>query len=351
MKNIYKRIIGVLAVLSLIINLIPLNVISAQSNNDINSIAANFLAMALESPSDYGIDNITSTYKLSKEITPYTFDESGLLVPMLGTKYYFIFSNSEAVATLIVNDDPYSVMFESDTAKSLNDFDSESFSIFCDTNGAHITNTTYDTTLDSFTRINVSNNTLKSSAETLTSERSTATTNSVPAGYALSIPIKLQGNYELCWAACIASIYQFKKGVNKTAQDIATLSEIPYNTGATIDQIHEKLASSKVAGIPNTIVYSYYTLTGLYETMSANRVTMGICLANVFDSDPNNDLAHAVIIQGYSASTQGSFLRIMDPNFSSLVMIYMGTTPYGDSAWTFSYGSNNFYWVNSVVTN
>ena len=39
----------------------------------------------------------------------------------------------------------------------------------------------------------------------------------------------------------------------------------------------------------------------------------------------------------------------MDPNYSSYCIIYNGNTPRGQSSWTFTYGTDVFYWVETVL--
>ncbi len=46
-----------------------------------------------------------------------------------------------------------------------------------------------------------------------------------------------QGSYELCWAACIAMIYNYKYTQSLTAQNVANIVGIGYNSGASLTQI------------------------------------------------------------------------------------------------------------------
>lgn len=342
--KIIKKVLTLVLALLLVVNFAPANEVSASTNYEIETIASDFMNIVLEAPNDYGVDIISDKFELSTAITPYKYNEGGLLEEMTDTKYYFIYSNNKPIATLISNDDASSVYFETDTAKELKNFERESFTVVCDEHGAHINSTIYDANPKKASIISLSNNTLKKNS----ADTGKLTASSVPAAYGLSIPIILQGSDNDCWAACVASAGKYLKDTTKTARQVCDAMGIGYNSGALPNQI--VAACKKVYSLNNSyLAGGIYDLSNIYSILSSNIVPLAIFYSNVWDNSTSNDMAHNVVIQGYQASTQGAFLRIMDPNYSSYCMIFSGTDPSGFSTWTFSYGTNVFYWENTIL--
>lgn len=67
MKNIIKKMISFLLVLLLVFSITPVGVASAHTKNDIDSIASNFLNIVLESPNDYGLNDISDDFNCLKQ--------------------------------------------------------------------------------------------------------------------------------------------------------------------------------------------------------------------------------------------------------------------------------------------
>ncbi len=312
----------------------PVNEVNAQTNNSsLISIAQQFINMASVSPIDYGLENSTyDNLQLSKALTSYKYDDTGALEAIPDTKYYFVLNNYEPIATLIENSSG-AIMFETDTAKEVNAFPSNSFTLIGDENGIHLANSIFDSTLtDNVTVF------------TLTPNNSLSTVNaaaSIPSSYGLSVPIKLQGNYNDCWAASVASILQYKKGTNKTALQVCDDNNIGYNAGASPDQIHQALSNYNIT---NSILGGFiYSISDIYNVLSAGQIPLALC-------NTTSGAGHAIVIRGYNSSTQGAYLSVMDPNYSSYCMLFTavvpGTTTY---SWSFSYGTLTFYWVNTCL--
>lgn len=342
--KIIKKIFSLVLALLLVVNFAPANEVSAATNYGIETIASDFMNIVSEAPNDYGINIISDKFRLSTAITPYKYNEDGLLEVMLDTKYYFIYSDNEPIAALISNDDVSSVYFEADLAKELKGFERDSFTIVCDEQGAHINSTIYDSNPKKTSIISLSNNTLTKNA----ADSSKLTASSVPASYGLSIPIILQGNDNDCWAACVAAAGKYLKVTTKTARQVCDAMGIGYNSGALPSQIVD--ACKKVYSLNNSyLAGGIYNLTTIYSILSSNVVPLAIFYSNIWDSSTSNDMAHNVVIQGYQASTQGAFLRVMDPNNSSYCMIFSAADPSGISTFSFSYGTNVFYWEDTVL--
>ncbi|MDF2804699.1 MAG: Papain-like cysteine protease AvrRpt2 [Anaerocolumna sp.] len=339
-----RRIISLLLTILCIISIIPTNVANAQTNDYLINVAGEFMSLAINSPSDYGLDiSEYGNLQLSDEITPYQYNEDGILESIPTIKYYFVMNNSKPIATLIESwnekDNTPSVTFETDTAKKLEKFNSNSFTLVCIDNSVSIENSDYNTNLYNNLR---SFNTTFSSA--LSADFSTY---SLPASYGLNMPIKLQGQDENCWAASVASILQYKKGISKTARQVCNDAGIGYNDGADQNEISASLSSY---GINNYIAGGFYQNVGdIYTLLSSSYIPNAIFGANLWDSSTSNDAAHSVIIRGYSASTQGAYLSIMDPNKSSYSMIFTGYAPDGTLTWTLTYSAFTMYWIDTIV--
>lgn len=350
MRNI-KRIVSLMLsfCMLLLINTTAYAGTTKVIRNNMEVIASEFINIALESPDDYGLNGFSGSFQLSDAIIPYAYNDNGILKEMNNTKYYFIYSNNKPIATLIANDDMTSVMFETDTAKELKAFDSDSFTVVCDKKGAHINSTDYDINVsNNLSGINLLNSNLISGMVNKQSAMSDSTILSIPASYGIDIPIIQQYSDDACWAACVASAGKYFTGQSKTARQVCDLMGIGYDDGASIYQIASAL--NVIYKLNGSVAGGFYPyLADIYTLLSSDIVPIAIFYSNVWDNDPDNDLAHSIIIQGYQASTQGAFLRVMDPNYSSYNLIFNGTNPDGQSTWTLSYGKNNFYWSDTVL--
>jgi hypothetical protein len=133
-----------------------------------------------------------------------------------------------------------------------------------------------------------------------------------PTWYGLNIPIVQQYNDDNCWAACVALAGKYFTGISKTARDVCDEVGIEYNEGAYSYQIAGALNIYDLNGYVAGGYYQY--IADIYDLLSSDIVPLAIYGSNLWDDNPKNDHGHNVIIQGYQVSTQGAFLRIMDPN-------------------------------------
>lgn len=126
-----------------------------------------------------------------------------------------------------------------------------------------------------------------------------------------------QGNYNLCWAACVATIVNYKREAVKgddnyvTAKKVAKKMDIGYNDGATIDTTAEALNEYKV---------------GNYKTMghpNFSNVKKWIDKDNPFVlALSSGSMGHAVTGYGYSLSQNKQTISIWDPNNNKLSFKY-----------------------------
>lgn len=149
--------------------------------------------------------------------------------------------------------------------------------------------------------------------------------------------MRSSGYNNLCWAASVACIGNYKKGMNTNAAAIANYSDISQSCSYAISRLNSyfSLSYKSVTGYPpsNSRIY----------TNIANKNP----LYGVFTDWKN--LSHAVVIYGVSAT--GGFITIMDPYTPSThtaystsissVTTYSYTSPYASSStlylWDYGY--------------
>lgn len=132
-----------------------------------------------------------------------------------------------------------------------------------------------------------------------------------PGSVGLSVPVVLQGNTNLCWAASVSSKGRFMTGQGATwdnlPHSIARAMDIDPHSGATVTQTRDAL--SHVFGIHSNEQFRAPTLTEVLDLI-ANR---GRPIITFFW--PAWGMGHAVVLSGYSSSSQGISITYMDPNF------------------------------------
>lgn len=163
--------------------------------------------------------------------------------------------------------------------------------------------------------------------------------------------IVLQGNYNICWAASIASILRWERpGVNGkiTAVDVVnntSHSSIYKNSdylGASQDFIRETL--------DNYLPSEYIVKSSNYartreQTRTAINNEDPICMILT-----SNTSGHAVVNCGYLDWSDGSFtIRIMDPNYSSFQM--SDYQSYGSHFYYTTPAGTRYRWKGSIYFN
>ncbi|QHI71740.1 papain-like cysteine protease family protein [Aminipila terrae] len=143
----------------------------------------------------------------------------------------------------------------------------------------------------------------------------------------LNVPIVLQGDYFLCWAASAASVGNYMTGKSYTAKNIAKKMDIGYNDGGGIKDA--KRALKNVYSITTNRASSApaFTTTIMNQIQSGNPIWAG------FGAN-DGSLGHAVVLRGYSSSSQGAALSYMDPNESN----YQVMSVRKDGIYQFAYG-------------
>lgn len=87
----------------------------------------------------------------------------------------------------------------------------------------------------------------------------------------------LQGNYSLCWAATVATIYNYKNNTSITAKNVADKMGIGYNTGASASQTKSALSSY---GLSYSITNSKLAWANVKSNISTKDKPFAICLTN-----------------------------------------------------------------------
>ena len=146
----------------------------------------------------------------------------------------------------------------------------------------------------------------------------------------------------------MSAVGKYFTGVSKSITKIADTMGVGYYSGTSAKIIVN--AVNKCYNLNAQQLGGWVSLDGVYTYLSNGIVPIGCFQANVWDENESNNQGHTVIICGYSASTQGSFLRVMDPNFNSYCMVFSIATPDGlYETYAFSYGNVDFYWLDTVL--
>jgi len=344
MKVLLKKV-GILILIIACIGVKKPLTVSAQQTYSKFSISTKineFLQIAALDPEQYGLSNVDlNNLQLCEPISPYTITENGELKEIQEIKYYFICSNGQPVADVIFCKDSNlsipSLTFETETALKLSDFlkTNNEFTLLHNDNDISI--------LPSGNKLMYSVDSPIGLSMTKV-ESNNMVTSSYPSYYLLNVPFVPQGNDNLCWAACAASVGKYKTGISRTARDVADQLEVGYDDGANISLTSEAL--SNVFGILSTAVSGYMqNISYIADELIADKP--------IIAGFANPSYGHMVVICGYSASTQGAVLIVRDPNHSSTKMVSPGVDSYGNYTWVISYYSSLglLYWYQSVFLN
>lgn len=149
-----------------------------------------------------------------------------------------------------------------------------------------------------------------------------------------------QGNYGLCWAACVATIYNYLCGNDITAMEVADDMGIGYNEGAST---YEALLALQKFGV------GYQN----YNDDVNNIMSWELLRYNIDDKCPiyvrglRNGGAHAVVVRGYTIAAGVRYISLWNPGLNSgnggLV-----TVEFKDEGTTFTYGNYTYIWDRSV---
>lgn len=127
-----------------------------------------------------------------------------------------------------------------------------------------------------------------------------------------------QNGYDLCWAACVATIANYKKNLNLTAENVATAMNIGFNDGGT----------------PNDMVNAL-SLYSLYYNTVNSKISWASVKNNINGSYPfiiclnSSSYGHAVTGYGYNckygdpeAYSSSRYINIWEPNGNKYTIQY-----------------------------
>lgn len=131
-----------------------------------------------------------------------------------------------------------------------------------------------------------------------------------------------QGDYNICWAACVATIANFKNGYSLTAADVATAMNHDY-------------ASMAYIGATPAETISALSLYGLSYSITSAKISWANVKSNIINDKPfiisvyssSTDEGHALTGYGYATSygdtdASSRYVEIWDPNGSKLSWQY-----------------------------
>lgn len=119
----------------------------------------------------------------------------------------------------------------------------------------------------------------------------------------------------ICWAACVASIANYRNGGSRTAMSVAQAYYGPsYNRRLPNLQFPSVLSANGVSG------YSYYSSWPSDSTVNSN-INAGYPLVGILSVNSSTQQTHAVVVRGCSISVE---IYVMDPEFGFTTAARLG---------------------------
>lgn len=121
-------------------------------------------------------------------------------------------------------------------------------------------------------------------------------------GNGLAVPVKIQQNSLICWAAATASVGQYKTGINKTSLDVANYCG--NLGGGTVVNCADALSGMyRLSSTPSPSGVYYFNY--LKAQIDSNKPVIGGFLSSAS--------GHAVVLNGYNSSSYSASFTYMDP--------------------------------------
>ncbi len=333
----------------------------AKKQQDINMKVGDLVTLASENPLYFGLEDVDfSNVYIGNEIIPSILKDGK--ITYCNYKYYPIYSNNEvvAIATAVFDKNSIvSVQLGKDFAEELQSTVNQdnSLALVYSENQLYASNREEATLLSNFITEEYQENSDIQSFSSQISEIEqldlsklkmtkiyptskivipTDTANyrsSVRASSSnqLSVPIKLQGGQNICWAACVASIGQYKTGGNLSAMDICFNMNVPPREGATSYTVKKALLENY--NISSTVYETSPTFDKINSNINNRKPLYTRANSNTYTA------GHAVVACGYGSSAQTAAVYYMDPNYANIKI----TTNVTSSKFTFVSGEFEFY--------
>ena len=145
-----------------------------------------------------------------------------------------------------------------------------------------------------------------------------------------------QGSLNVCWAASVATICNYRRGTNYTATGIADDMNISYDAGASIEKAQSALSMHEV---------SYSNL----NKNSSAKMTWATLKRNingylpVYVSAKTSGSGHAVVAYGYSTTAGTNYVILWNPGIANSI-----TVEFKSSGTTFAYSNRTWTWTHSL---
>lgn len=157
----------------------------------------------------------------------------------------------------------------------------------------------------------------------------------------LNVPIVPQRTSDgvqhgMCWAASVASIVNYVMGENVTAVDVCDKMNVGYDDGANGATACDALNSY---GVSSSSVDSVIGFDSAYNYINNNKP--------VYMRSSCSDGAHATVINGWTKSSDGNTLTIMDPAYECYKQVYSDD----GSDYYYYFGDLVMQWYATVVLN
>jgi len=326
MKRSFKRFAGLFLALALLVS--AMNVAAGAEGESKSSKSALVTYAESVLPGYLRANGLNSSeYQLSKSIISYDWDKGGN-----DQSLFFIFDRQSIVAQFEVYsyENEYHSTFMAGNFDEIQEvFDNNTPVAFGNFNECFIMRTK---SKDVILSVNYKTDPLAGLAPTNTGIlKPIAVDNSVTVYPAAAtrmylykkLSVKYVGNDNapngsgLCWAACVASSVNFRKGTSLTALNVYNTTKAKYDLDIilSIDSVVQKAYS--LYGV-NTTYSGNLTAGEIYNILCGNKPLQ----INLQSS--TTGFGHAVLICGVDCETSGGgYYTLMDPNWPNLVSVYV----------------------------
>ena len=116
-----------------------------------------------------------------------------------------------------------------------------------------------------------------------------------------------QYNYNMCWAACVATVVNYKQKASLNPFEVCLKMAVPYDAGGTIFNIRDALNAYGVAY--SKVRYDMLSWSEIKDNIDNNHPIVAVL------SNEHTSTGHSVVVFGYTASTE--FINFWDPQDGS----------------------------------
>ena len=125
-----------------------------------------------------------------------------------------------------------------------------------------------------------------------------------------------QYNYNMCWAACVATVVNYKQKASLNPFEVCLKMAVPYDAGGTIFNIRDALNAYGVAY--SKVRYDMLSWSEIKDNIDNSHPIIALL------KHDSSDIGHSVVIYGYAVS--GKYIYFWDPELGNTGM--EGSTTY-----------------------